>query len=165
MNRRRLILTAALALAPLAPPPSRGQPAPPARPAISPAVLDKLLKLIAGLGVDTQLPAPIAAALGLGDAAQQPWPDRQFAVTSDQAGTLHAVAIHRGSDPDMVFSVSGPAAISVFRAHRDGTLVAATAYFPQTHLTASMPLGQSQTDFAAERVFWATHVDGLMNQL
>ena len=164
MNRRRLILTAALALAPLAPLPSLGQPAPPPRPAMPPALLDKILKLIASLGVDTVLPAPIAADLGLG-AAGQPWPDRQLAVTSDQSGALHAVAIHRGSDQDMIFSASGPAAISVFRAHRDGTLVASTAYFPETHLTASLPMGQSQTEFAAERVFWATHVDGLINQL
>lgn len=164
MNRRRLILNAALALASLAPPPSWGQPASGSGPAIPPAVIDKLLKLIAALGVDTELPKPIAAALGLG-AAGQPWPDRQFAVTSDQNGALHAVAIHRGPDPDMIFSVSGPAAISVFRALRDGTLVSATAYFPETHLTASLPLGQSRTDFAAERVFWAAHVDGLINQL
>jgi hypothetical protein len=164
MNRRRLILTAALALAPMAPPPSWSEPAPPARPAMPPAVIDKLLKLIAALGVDTVLPAPIATALGLG-AAGQPWPDRQFAVQSEQDGAHHAVAIHRGADPDIVVSVSGPAAISIFRARRDGTLVGSTAYFPDTHLTADLPLGQSRTDFAAEGVFWTAHVDGLLNQL
>ncbi|MDB5481481.1 MAG: hypothetical protein JWO83_2534 [Caulobacteraceae bacterium] len=164
MNRRRLILTAALALAPVGPAPALGQPAPPFRPGMPPAVIDKLLKLIAALGVDTVLPAPIAAALGLG-AAGQPWPDRQFAVQSEQDGSHHAVAIHRGADPDMIFSVSGPAAISIFRAHRDGALVGATAYFPETHLTANLPLGQSQADFAAEGAFWAAHVDALLNQL
>jgi|SRR5579859_6637073 len=163
MNRRRLILTA-LALAPLASPPARGQPAPPPRPAIPPGVIDKLLKLIAAMGVDAVLPAPIAAALGLG-AAGQPWPDRQFAVQSDQDGAHHAVAIHRGEDLDMIFSVSGPAAIAIFRVHRDGTLAAATAYFPDTRLTADLPLGQSQTDFAGEKAFWAAHVDALVNQL
>src|SRR5271166_6655415 len=104
MNRRRLILTAALALAPLAPSRSWSQPTPPTRPALPPGVIDKLLKLIAALGVDTVLPAPIAAALGLG-AAGQPWPDRQFAVKSGEDGAHHAVAIHRGADPDMIFSV------------------------------------------------------------
>jgi hypothetical protein len=162
MNRRRLILTAALA--PLAPPLAWSQPAASARPAVPPGVIDKLLKLIAAMGVDTDLPAPIAAALSLG-AAGQPWPDRQFAVSSDEDGAHHAAAIHRGADPDMIFSVSGPAAISIFRAHRDGTLVTATAYFPETRLTASLLPGQSRTDFATEGVFWGAHVDALMNQL
>ena len=163
MNRRRLILTAALALAPLAPAPSRSQATAPRAP-MPPGVIEKLLRLIAAVGVDTTLPGPIAAAVGL-VAGGQSWPDRQFAVKSDDDGALHAVAIHRGSDPDMVFSVSGPAAISVFRARRDGTLMAATAYFPETHLTANLPLAQSQADFAAQGVFWASHVDALVNQL
>jgi hypothetical protein len=163
MNRRRLILTATLALAPLAPAPSWSQATAP-RGAMPPGLIEKLLKLIAAVGVDTALPAPIATAVGL-VVGGQPWPDRQFAVKSDDDGSLHAVAIHRGSDPDMIFSVSGPAAISVFRARRDGMLVAATAYFPETHLTANLPMAQSQADFAAQGAFWAAHVDALVNQL
>jgi hypothetical protein len=163
MNRRRLILIAAVALAPLTPAPSWSQ-APAPRGAMPPGVIEKLLKLIAALGVDTALPGAIAAALGF-EGAGQPWPDRQFAVKSGDDGSLHAVAIHRGADPDMIFSVSGPAAISVFRARRDGTLVAATAYFPETHLTANLPLAQSQADFAAQRAFWASNVDALISQL
>jgi hypothetical protein len=161
MNRRDLILIAPLALAPLAAAPSWGQPASRAMP---PGVVEKLLKLIAGLGVDTNLPAPIAAALGLG-AAGQPWPDRQFAVKSGDNGSLHAVATHRGPDPDVIFSVTGPAAISVFRARREGTLVTATAYFPETHLTANLPPAESQANFGAEGAFWVSHVDALMSQL
>jgi hypothetical protein len=159
MNRRRLILTAALAIAPVG---SRGQ-TPPRR-GIPPAVIDKLLKLIAGLGVDTALPAPVSSALRL-TTDGQPWPDRQFAVQSTDAGTLHAAAVHRGGDQDMIFSVRGPAAISTFRARRDGTLVSATAFFSETHLTASLPPAQSQADFAAEGAFWAAHVDELLSQL
>jgi hypothetical protein len=161
MNRRRLILIAALALAPLA---ATGQTATPARPAVQPAVIAKLLKLIAAMGVDTDLPAPVAAALGL-SANGQPWPDRQFAVQAAQEGSLHAVAIPRGGEPDMIFSVRGPAAISIFRAHRDGVLVGATAYFSDTHLTASLPLAQSQADFVAEGSFWAAHADELLGQI
>ncbi len=164
MNRRHLILSVPLALAPLAATPSWGQPAPPAPRAMPPGVVEKLLKLIAAMGVDTSLPAPIAAVLNLGVAGQA-WLDRQFAVKSDDDGSLHAVAIDRGADLDMVFSVTGPAAISVFRARRDGTLVSATAYFPETHLTANMPLAQSRADFGAEGVFWASHVDSLVNEL
>src|SRR5271165_4754502 len=104
MNRRRLILTAALALAPLGPTPSRATP--PAAPGgVARDVIGKLLKLIAALGVDTTLPAPIATALGLTPAGQT-WPDRQFAVRSQQDGALHAVATHRGDSPDLIFSVS-----------------------------------------------------------
>jgi hypothetical protein len=163
MNRRRLIWTAAFALAPFAPGASRGQTPPPALRGVSPAVIDKLLKLIAAMGVDTALPGPVATALGLTDNGQ-PWPDRQFAVQSE-SGTLHAVAIHRGTDPDMVFSTRGPAAISTFRAHRDGSLTAATDFFSDTHLTANLPLAQSQADFAAEGAFWAAHMDALTSQI
>jgi hypothetical protein len=127
-------------------------------------VIEKLLKLIAAAGVDTALPAPVAAALGLATGGQ-PWPDRQFAVQSTDSGALHAAAVHRGAEPDMVFSVRGPAAISIFRVRRDGTLVSATAFFSDTHLTASLPLTQSEADFAAEGGFWALHVDGLSSQL
>ena len=159
MNRRRLLLTAALTLAALpgalnAQTPPRG---------FTPILLEKLLKLIAALGVDTSVPAPVASALGLSSDGQ-PWPVRQFAVQSTAEGTLHAVAIHRGEQLDLVFSTRGPAAISIFRTHRDGVLVTATDYFSQTHLTASPPLTQSQTDFAAEATFWSVHVDDLLSQ-
>jgi len=164
MHRRRLILTAALALAPLAPVAATAQTATPARPGVQPAVIDKLLKLIAAMGVDTDLPAAVAAALDL-SANGQPWPDRQFAVQAAQDGALHAVGVSRGAEPDIVFSVRGPAAISIFRVHRDGTLVGATAYFSDTRLTASLPLAQSQADFSAEGVFWAAHVDALVSEI
>jgi hypothetical protein len=164
MNRRRLILFAALALAPLAPARSGAQPSPSEPRAIAPDVIAKLLKLIAAMGADTDLPAPIAVALGLAGSAQ-PWPDRQFGVQSDQDGAHHTVAIHRGGDQDMVYSVSGPAAVSVFRVSRDGALIKATAFFPDTGLTADLLRGQSLTDMAAEGRFWAAHVDALVGQL
>lgn len=164
MNRRRLILSTPLLLAAFLPMAAGGQTSAPPPPRMPSAVIDKLLKLIAAAGVDTALPAPVAAALGLASAGQ-PWPDRQFAVKSTEEGSLHAVAIHRGADPDMVFSMRGPAAISIFRVRRDGTLAGATAYFSDTHLTASLPLAQSQADFAAEATFWTLHADGLASQL
>ena len=164
MNRRRLIQTAVLALAPFAPGASRSQTPPSAPKGVSPGVIDKLLKLIAAMGVDTTLPGPVATALGL-TANAQPWPDRQFAVQSTEAGILHAVAIHRGGDPDLVLSMRGPAAISIFRARRDGSLVGATDFFSDTHLTVNLPLAQSQADFAAEGAFWAAHADGLMSEI
>jgi hypothetical protein len=164
MNRRRLIQTTALALAPFAPAAVRAQTPSSPHQGVPPSVVDKLLKVIAALGVDTILPGPVATALGL-TADAQPWPDRQLAVKSADSGVLHAVAIHRGGDPDMVFSVPGPAAVSIFRARRDGALVGATDFFSGTRLTANLPLAQSQADFAAEGAFWAAHVDGLMSQI
>jgi hypothetical protein len=161
MNRRRLVLAAPFVLAPFLPAGARGQ-APPR--GVPPGVIDKLLKLIVAAGVDTVLPASVGTALGF-PANGQPWPDRQFAVQSTESGTLHAVAINRGAEPDMIFSTRGPAAISIFRARRDGTLVSATAFFSDTHLTATLPPAQSQADFTAEGAFWALHVDALVSQL
>src|SRR5579871_5473166 len=75
MNRRRLVLSAALVLAPFAPTLSSAQPPATEPRAIAADVIEKLLKLIAAQGVDTELPASIAGALALGVAGKA-WPDR-----------------------------------------------------------------------------------------
>ena len=150
----------AAAPAPSVPAPALAAPAPPGAPrAINPAVLAKLLKLIASAGADIDVPASVAGPLGLGEG--KAWPARQFAVQASATGSVHAVALGRSDDQDIVFSVRGPAAVSVFRAHRDGTLVTATNLFEGTNQSAALPPGEAQADFAAEGAFWAANVDSV----
>ena len=147
-------LDAAFAQAPTAKPDSTGPAQPATKSPVTPDMLARILKFIASAGHDGELPATIAGPLGLATAAQA-WPDRQFAVQGDETGTVHAIAISRAADSDLVFSVRGPAAITVFRAHRDGTLVDAVDFFPGTQQSMKAPPGQARTDFAAECAFWS----------
>jgi hypothetical protein len=127
---------------------------------MNPSVLARLLAVIAKGGHDTELPPAIATALGL-TASGKPWPDRQFAVQSHESGALHAIALGQGEGADIILSVKGPAAISIFRADHQGTLIGATSYFPETGLTMTPPAAASRIEFAAECAFWAIHIDDL----
>ena len=157
------IMPSALLAQTAAPAPSAPAPAPAGAPRpINPAVLAKLLKLIASAGADIDVPVTVAGPLGLGDG--KAWPARQFAVHASATGSVHAVALGRGDDQDIVFSVRGPAAVSVFRAHRDGTLVTATNLFEGTNQATTLPPGEAQADFAAEGAFWAANVDAVSTE-
>jgi len=150
MYRSRFILLAILAMAPLAPTVSRAQAAGPNAAADLQA---KMLKLISLAGSDIELPAPIAGALGLG--AGQAWPDRQFSVRSSATATIHAMAAGRGGETDIVLSVRGAAAITVFRVDGKGSLVSATNFFLLTKQTA--PVSPAEA-----RAFWAANIDALI---
>ena len=139
--------------------------APPAGPAMSTrpipaALLARLQAHIAAEGRDTSLPPAIASALGLGVAGQA-WPNRQFAVRAQATGVVHAVAAGAGPDSDLILSSRGDAAITVFHIRRDGALVGAVYYFPETLTVAAVPAGAAAHDFDDERVFWIRTIDTL----
>jgi len=176
MDFSRYALLATLAMSPLAPIASGAHAAtvnaaaatsstnaPIAPGVLAPEVLAKVLNLISLVGSDRDLPAPIAGSLGLA-VSGQPWPDRQFAVQWTPTRTLHAVAISRGADPDLIFSVRGPAAVTIFRTHRDGTLVSATNFFMQTNQAVPLRPDEARAGFAAERAFWTNNIDALVAQ-
>jgi hypothetical protein len=160
-----LILAAVLAALVSAPAPAWAQVAPGSgsdqRPAITPDMVTKILGLMPSIGMDTQLPAPVASALGL-TVTGQGWPDRQFAVQANDTGTVHAIAVSRSADPDILFSTRGPAAITVFRLRRDGVLVSAINFFTLTRQTAVIPPTEARTEFTTEKVFWLTSLDALI---
>lgn len=168
MDFSRFALLAVLALSPLAPIGSGTQAATSeagsaADGPLAPDLLGKMLKLISLMGSDRDIPAAIAGSLGL-EGAGRSWPDRQFAVQWNPTRTLHAVAIGRGGDQDLIFSVRGPAAVSVFRTHRDGTLVSAVNFFMQTNQAVLLSPADARAGLAAERAFWTTNIDALTTQ-
>jgi hypothetical protein len=161
MTRAGFALAAGLLLLPFAPDGVlAADGAGPAHPAMNAAVLARLLSVIGKTGHDADLPASIATALGLPNTGQ-PWPDRQLAVQSRESGALHVIALGKGEGDDIVLSAKGPAAISIFRVDRQGGLISATNFFPQTGLTMTPPAAASRADFAAECAFWAIHIDDL----
>jgi hypothetical protein len=140
--------------------PSPGATAQPPAPALNPKILAKLLDLISTYGVNTQMPGPITDAMGVTTGAQT-WPVRQFAVQANATGVVHAIAIGPGTDPVILVSMRGPAAISIFRVRRDGTLVSGVDYFVQTRQTTALTPAQAVAGFGDECAFWATHMDSL----
>ena len=167
MNRSRIALLTILAASLVAPNIPRAQAAKanlaPADATVTTGLLAKMLKLISVEGADRDIPPPIAGSLGLA-AAGEAWPDRQFAFEWKPSATLHAVAISRGADQDIVLSVRGPAAVSVYRAHRNGTLVSATNFFLETKQIATLSPAEAQAGFSRECAFWAAHIDALESE-
>lgn len=135
-------------------------PAAPAAKPIPPAVIAKLIEHIAADGRDASLPPAIAAALGLG-AGGEAWPSRQFAVQSQATGVVHAAAAGARPDSDLILSTRGDAAITIFRLRRDGALVGAVYFFPETQSVAPAPTGAAAHDFDDERVFWQRTIETL----
>jgi hypothetical protein len=122
-----------------------------------------MLQLITKAGRDRDIPAPISSALGL-TAAGTAWPDYQFAVRGNGSGAVHAIAFSRGTDKDVILTVRGPAAITVFRARPDGTLGTAVNVFVQTNQTLPLPAGEARAQFADEVAFWAANIDTVIDQ-
>lgn len=134
----------------------------PADRAITPVLRGKMLQLITKAGQDRDIPAPISSALGLTPAGTA-WPDYQLAIRSN-GETVHAIAFSRGTDKNVVLTVRGPAAITVFRARPDGTLGSAVNLFVKTNQTLPLPVGEAQAQFADELAFWAANIDTLLDQ-
>jgi hypothetical protein len=164
MNLSRFALSALLAISPFAVTLAKAQTAaaagPASAPALPPAVLARLLKLMAVSGVDSEMPASIATALGVTTAGPS-WPDRQLAVESSASGSVHALTMGRGDDMALMLSARGPAAISVYRIRRDGVVVSGVDYFLQTKQVTPLTPAQVEAGFAAERSFWMANIDRL----
>lgn len=125
------------------------------------ALLSKMLELVATKGDERSIPAAFASPLGLG-APGQPWFDREIGAEAD--GISHNIAIARGADQDVVFSMWKASSLLVFRVHRDGRIVAAY----QTKMGVNPPgitmldLAIAQDDCGNEFKFWAANIDSML---
>jgi len=126
-------------------------------PVLTPALMEKMLKLIADKGIDHNLIAPLANALGFG-ASGQGWPSRSVAA-GDPASVLHGFYICSGDEQDIAVTM-GIAGKSLYgyRAHRDGTLTAAFIGDIPTHKITPRDLSEAQKDFDNEIAIWASIV-------
>src|SRR6185295_7290145 len=124
-------------------------------------VMSKMLQLIALRGTDRDLPALYANALGL-SAEGQTWPDRQSAANEDPDNILHAFAVGRGGDRDIVISVLRENSLHAFRAHRDGKVVTALISDKQTGKITMRAPAEAQKELDVELAFWASGVEKLI---
>jgi tetratricopeptide (TPR) repeat protein len=122
---------------------------------LNPAILNKVLDLIATAGVDHDLSATFGNALGLSGTGQT-WPYRGIATKVD--GT-HGVAINRGSTPDLVFTNISATTLSFYRAQRNGQVVSAGFFDKSTKKLTMRTPTEAQADLNAELGYWTKNID------
>jgi len=157
-----LALLAALATAPCAASTQASADGALTRP-MPPAVMAKLLHHVELGGRPGVLPASLAPVLGLAPSGQT-WAFKQFAVRTPDTGVIHALAVGVAAPSDLVFSARGDVAITVFRVRRDGALVSAVNFFPQTQTSVALPAAEAAGAFANERGFWIRTADDLIGE-
>jgi hypothetical protein len=99
------------------------------------------------------VPADIANRLGL-SAAGQVWPSRQAGLKETSSGLLHGVYASRGREKDLVFSLTSPVKVDLYRIRRDGMLVAAVTLDLQKQQMIEHTRAETQKGLDAELVFW-----------
>jgi hypothetical protein len=125
---------------------------------LAPELLNKVLDLIATKGSDREIPAPLAEALGF-SASGHGWAVRQVtAYDNKNSGVLHGFAVSREKDQDIALSLRSPDGVYVFRAHRDGEVVAAAAYSEQTRQTSMLGQAEAQKELNTEFAYWTRAV-------
>ena len=121
---------------------------------LTPAVLRKILGIVASRGTDRKFNSRVANALGLG-AAGQTLPVRQAVIAERGADVRHGFAVSLGSDQDILISRRLPDAVHFFRAHRDGTVVTALISDLETGRISMRVPSEAQSELDAEFAFWA----------
>ena len=120
---------------------------------LSPALLNKVLDLIARKGIDREQAPLLANALGFAEAGQT-WPYRQ-AVIIDSSNFDHGFAIGRNSGKDIVLVRRDMTSLYVFRVHRDGSVIIALIVNLQSHQITVRAPTDAQNDLNGEIAFWA----------
>jgi hypothetical protein len=128
-----------------------------ARPApaipLTPEVLGKLLGLMVDKGLDNDVPPFIANALGLTGSGQT-WPGRSLTAI-DKEGTVRGFYVSRGADQDLLISYAPTHKIGrAYRARRDGTVIAAFMFDPDTRQLTMLDPAEAQTSLDAELTIW-----------
>ena len=109
--------------------------------------------MTADKGVDRDLAPLVANALGLAPEGQS-WTSRSLSWKENE-GPIHSFYISRGPDQDIVFALSNPGKIVYgYRAHRDGSAVAAFSYDPQTKQVAIISTADAQKPLDGQIAFW-----------
>jgi len=129
---------------------------------LTPAFMEKMLKLISAQGQDRECPSQFANALGL-SAPGKTWADRQVVADGKSTGFVYGFAVSRGSEQDLLITVRQPAALLAFRAHRDGTIVSAFSFDAQSQKFSIRTPLEAQAPFAKVCAFWQANIDKLLS--
>ena len=124
----------------------------------TPELMAKMLEVIAVKGVDRELTALAANALGL-TASGQTWASRSVTWKEDN-GKLHGFYISRGAEPDLVMTMIVPGTAYYYRVRRDGTATAAFTLDVQTRQITMRAPAEAQKSLDAELALWSDVVAG-----
>ena len=127
---------------------------------LAPQVLFGLLPYVASSGTDRDLPAKIANPLGLAPAGAT-WQYRIVVIQGSGPQDLYGFGVNRGSDQDILLTHSDATGVHVFRAGRDGKVVAALNYVRSTGQVTVRNLAEAQADFVIIWKFWYDNLDSL----
>jgi hypothetical protein len=121
---------------------------------LTPELLSKFLSLMASNGTDRTSPPTLPNALGFSPKGQV-WENRQLITPDPHPNTFHAFCISRDRDEkDVMVLFITPDLIHAFRAHRNGTAVAALIYdMHRKQLTMQDPV-IAQKELDLEFVYW-----------
>ena len=122
--------------------------------ALTPELLSKILDDINREGIDRDIPAPMANALGL-SATGQGWASRQCVFQESKNKIIHALSISRRNDQDIVVHLGSERFLHDYRILRDGTLLMATIYNIPTHQLTVRNRSEAQKELNTEFAFWA----------
>jgi hypothetical protein len=125
--------------------------------ALTPQLLDKMLRLVTSLGDDHAVPAKFATPLGFAVG----WPVHQLAVNDADGITAHDFAVHRGSDEDLLVFRHDAINGQFYRCHRDGKIVAGINFDPKSGQVTTLALDDAQKRLDAEFAFWAANADAV----
>jgi tetratricopeptide (TPR) repeat protein len=124
-------------------------------------LLSKMLQLVSTQGVDKELDAKLANALGFCEVGKN-WLERQFTVKGAPSNAQHVFAISRGDGQDFMVALQGLNSLHAYRVHRDGKVAAALVFdIPNGKITMGTP-AEAQADLNAEMNIWTENVDALV---
>ena len=130
--------------------------------ALTPELMNKMLRLIALKGTDKELNPKVANEPRLAT----PWLGRYVSANGIPSNSIHSFEVSRGSDQDVVISVRSqttkPPTIRIFRVHRDGKVVKAAYSDIRTGQVTILALDEAQKELDHEFAFWAEGVDRLI---
>jgi hypothetical protein len=122
---------------------------------LTPDLLNKLLDFNARKGIDRDVPAIFANALGFTSNGQS-WPSRQVVPKpdSENPSLYHGFTVGQRTEQDVVFVVRYPDGNHAFRVRRNGMLVTAVYLNQSTNQLTEPNRAEAQKELDAEVVYW-----------
>ena len=124
---------------------------------LTPEVMRKMLLYIAANGKDKDVIPLVANTLGL-SATGQTWAGRSVGVR-DESKVLYCFYVSRGSEEDILVSITTPDIVQAFRAHRDGKIVTAFTYDLAAQKMAVRAPAEAQPDLDSALRIWADYIN------
>jgi hypothetical protein len=126
--------------------------------ALSPDVLNKIMKFIAEKGGHQEIPAVLSSALGLTDSGHT-WPTNSIVLAHTVDGHVvpgfkHGFSFSSEGQQDIVIIERDSDQIRAYRTQRDGKLVTAIMYDVKAHQVTVRSRAEAQRGLNTEITYW-----------